>query len=96
MSYWAYENQDCDYYREDEKSHYEQELEKKLENVTDFFEGVLDQLYGKEEFDKSHLENCLDEIANSLDVKMRTEDLVVERINDSVKTIAHFLSNCPL
>lgn len=55
------------------------DAKKRLEGAQDFFEGVLQQLYGKEPIDLEKLNDWLDEMANYLNVKMPKGDLTIKR-----------------
>lgn len=45
--------------------------------VCHFFQGILDQLYGKDQFDPITLEHCLDEVCRYLQMKSMDGDIKV-------------------
>jgi hypothetical protein len=51
----------------------------KLDNAADFLKGVLNQLYGAEDFEGDRLEYCLDELCTYLGVKIPDGDLMIKQ-----------------
>lgn len=56
-----------------------QDKDEKHENAKEFFEGVVKQLYSKQDLDISILEHCLDELSYYFDFRINQGDLMVER-----------------
>ena len=56
-----------------------EEHEQKMDQVKDFVEGVIEQLYSTEKLDVSILEHCLDELCFLVEAKMNKGFLQVER-----------------
>jgi hypothetical protein len=65
----------------DEFDHYDssdyQEVSQRLDDASDWFEEVIDILYGKKHFDENRLECALDEISCYLKVKLPNQDLAI-------------------
>lgn len=53
-------------------------LEDKIEEAGEFLGGVLDILYGEEEYDADKLEFYLEELAHKLKIKMKTSTLKIQ------------------
>lgn len=60
-----------------EECHFCIENEKKIANASEFFQGLLDQLYG--EFDEKECERMLDELGGYLGVRIPLNVLNVKR-----------------
>ncbi len=55
--------------------------ESKLENVKYWLEYLMDQIYSKSTFDEGEFENCLEELCDSVDMKLPKEQLCITRKN---------------
>lgn len=53
------------------------EKENALASIKDWLEGLIQQLYGQEPFSARMVENCLDEIAHSVGLKLPESDLQI-------------------
>ncbi len=76
----------------DESCRDARELQNKLDNVTDFFEGVLKALYSKEALPKD-FELWVEEIASELKVKLPIAELQIQRKDRDLRLISHYLLN---
>jgi hypothetical protein len=47
-----------------------EERDKKIDEVRDFFSGVLDQLYTPGRYNSEIMEHCIEELCEYLDIKM--------------------------
>jgi hypothetical protein len=54
-----------------------EEKEKDLNSVKEWMTSLIQQLYGREPFDLMMVENCLDEIAHYMGLKLPEEDLQI-------------------
>lgn len=54
------------------------EKDERIENSAIMLKGILDILYGNEEFDSDKLEFYLEELSNSLEFKMKTSTLKIQ------------------
>lgn len=67
-------------------------LQDKLDDVRDFFEGVLNVMYSKEPINQD-FEVWLEEIAYKLDLKLPIAELQIQRRNNDLGLISHYLLN---
>lgn len=56
-----------------------EENQKKISDLKYWFKSVLDQLYSNESLDLHDLENCLDEVAHLLHMRLPKKDLEIQR-----------------
>jgi hypothetical protein len=61
-----------------------EESAEKLYYTKDFFQGMIEMLYGKKEFDRNSLENYIGEICHYLDIKEPEEPLAI--ISNGLRT----------
>jgi hypothetical protein len=73
------------YYKEEEDCFDCCEKENRLGDVKYWFRAVLDQLYGKEEFNSEELERYLEELGGYLDMKVPSTQLSVVRKDRTVE-----------
>ena len=67
-----------DYYEERECSTCN-DLESKIEDIKDFMQGVVDQIYGLEDFDELSLENYIEELCSQLKIKLPTTTIKLQK-----------------
>lgn len=58
--------------------------EQNLYEASEYFEEILQQIYGIKKFDSENLENCLNEIASYLKVKFKFGDLKIQEKKERV------------
>lgn len=54
-----------------------EEKKESLESIKEWMQSLIHQLYGAEPFDLMMIENCLDEMAHSIGLKLPKEDLQI-------------------
>lgn len=68
-------------------------LQSKLDNIQDHFEYVLEMIFSEKPLPREDLYSSLEEIANHLGIKMPAGDVKIQRSNNDLKLISHYLLN---
>lgn len=79
MSYDAWKTGWNDYEREAPDCRECKEKDQTVDEIAEWFDGILDILYGNEKFSEGELERRIDEVCHYLNLKMRTGDLQIEK-----------------
>lgn len=68
-------------------------LQDKIDNVKDHFEYVLEMIFSDKPLPREDLYSSLEEIASHLGMKMPVGDVKVQRSNNDLRMISHYLLN---
>lgn len=61
-----------------------EEKDQTKDNVVEYFEEILEQLYGLKKFNAENLEHCLDEMAYFLGIRFKFSELKIQEKKESV------------